>query len=312
MSCMDLEFNVLWENEDYKYVMHSPSRLDYSGFKCIGNTFIFVAGTRSNQIVALNRSTGIEVWSYQVDESCADHHLIREDLIVVIGKKTLRLLDPLTGKEINRISLPEEGFASNVVFDGEYLYVFTTYDPTIRVYNKTGDTLAHQLLAVPEPYQFNPLDVPTLLDETFYISLNCASKPKDALLVVSKAELLGQMEPTLEYEEKPAIDVQCVKEPDDSEYYDVTVCGDDLDLLYRHAGVAALDIVGEYGKGPDENPNRNEDFNGLIKIKLAGIPVDNRNDKDLERLAYQVERAAKDSYFNAGIRAVRAECEWLD
>ncbi|GAA3571114.1 hypothetical protein [Marinobacter xestospongiae] len=84
LSCMNLELNILWENEDYKYVTHNSHRLDYSGFECIGDTFIFVAGSYRNQIVALDRSTGTEVWSYQVDESCADHHLIREDLIVVL------------------------------------------------------------------------------------------------------------------------------------------------------------------------------------------------------------------------------------
>jgi hypothetical protein len=247
-----------------------------------------------------------------MDEPCADHHLIREDLIVVIGKQTLRLLDPLTGTEINRIALPEGGWKTNVVFDGEYLYVFTTYDPHIRVYDKTGSTLVNQVLAVPEPYQFNPLDVPTVLDDQFYISLNCYSKPQDALLVVSKAELLGQVEPTLVYEDKPEIDVQCIKAPDDSDYYQVTVRGDDVDFLYRHAGVTALDIVGEYGQGPVENPNRNEDFNGLIKIQLAGIAPEHRNNQDLERLAYQVQRAAKDRYFGAGANGIQAECEWVD
>ena len=108
----------------------------------------------------------------------------------------------------------EEGFTSNVVFDGEYLYVFATYDPHIRVYDKTGNALVNQVLAVPEPYQFNPLDVPTLL-------------------------------------------------------------------------------------------------NGLIRIKLVGVASEYRNDQDVERLAYQNQRAAKDRYFGAGANGIQAECEWV-
>jgi hypothetical protein len=155
------------------------------------------------------------------------------------------------------------------------------------------------------------LEVPHLIDGVLYASLNCATCTYNALMILTKDELLGKTPLTIEYEARPETEVECVKNLDDSDHYVVTVIGDKPDWVFRYAGVAAMDVVAKYGTAPVPSPELNQDFNGLIKIRVGGLTEEECTDEFLERLAFQVNKSAKDQYHTAGIHKIRAECEWV-
>lgn len=53
-----------------------------------------------------------------------------------------------------------------------------------------------------------------------------------------------------------------------------------------------MDVVAKYGSAPVPSPDLNQDFNGLIKIRIGGLAEEDRTDEFLERLAFQVARSA--------------------
>jgi hypothetical protein len=310
ISFRSLDLNVIWTNSDYKSASYGSSGdqrfsgvYDFNNFICIDNHSV---------IFALDKSDGKEVWRFAPEgaRSFDAYNLVSDDLILFVAMKTIYLLNPENGAVLNQIDFSEKYNYLRAEYDGEYIYIFINDSPQILVYDKTGSTLINRI-DIPEPYQFMGLEVPHLVDGVLYASLNCATRTYNALMTLTKDELLGKALLTIGYEARPDTQIDCIKNPDDSDHYVVTVIGDKPDWVFRYAGVAAMDVVAKHGTAPVPSPDLNQDFNGLIKIRVGGLPDEKRTDEFLERLAFQVCKSAKDQHHRAGIHKIRAECEWV-
>lgn len=310
ITAYDYDLNELWSITDdrrYAYYPEWDSRY-YRAYE-FDESVVFTDG---GWVVRLDKRTGKEIWCFKVDGSrgLRAYNLVKSDLILFMGLSTVYLLNPYNGVVINQIDLAEKRNYLAAEYDGEYIYIFINDSPQILVYDKTGSTLINRI-DIPEPYQFMALEVPHLVDGVLYASLNCATRTYNALMTLTKDELLGKTPLTIEYEARPETEVECVKNSDDSDHYVVTVTGDKPDWVFRYAGVAAMDVVAKYGTAPVPSPELNQDFNGLIKIRIGGLPEEGRTDEFLERLAFQIGKSAADQHHRAGIHKIRAECEWV-
>ena len=309
----DHDFNELWSiTGDRRYAFYPINDSRYYRTYDLDDTVLF---TNGDWIVLLDKYTGNEIWCFEPENAgrYTPYHLVKNDLILFMGLSTVYLLNPDSGDVINQIDFENTHNYLAAEYDGEYIYIFLNDTPQILVYDKTGSSLIYRI-EIPEPYQFMALDVPHLVDGVLYASLNCATRTYNALMTVTKDELLGKAPPTIEYEKRPETKVECVKNPDDSDHYVVNVNsdpGDRADWVFRYAGVAAMDVVAKYGSAPVPSPDLNQDFNGLIKIRIGGLPAEERTDDFLERLAFQVTKSAVDQHHRAGIHKIRAECEWI-
>jgi len=307
-----LDLNVVWRNSDYQWVLYRPDGDQRFSHIYDLNSLLCIDG--GDVIFSLDKSNGKEIWNFSGENSrIRSNNLIKNDLILFMGLSTVYLLNPDNGDVINHIDFEKTHNYLAAEYDGEYIYIFLNDTPQILVYDKTGTRLINRI-EIPEPYQFMALDVPHLVDGVLYASLNCATRTYNALMTVTKDELLGKAPLTIEYEKRPDTQVECVKNPDDSDHYVVTVNsdpGDRADWVFRYAGVAAMDVVAKYGSAPVPSPDLNQDFNGLIKIRIGGLPAEERTDDFLERLAFQVTKSAVDQHHRAGIHKIRAECEWI-
>jgi hypothetical protein len=310
ITAYDYDLNELWSisgNRWYAYIPEWNSRY-YRAYE-FDESALF---THGRWIVKLDKRTGEEFWCFEPGNSRGfdAYHLVKNDLILFMGLSTVYLLNPENGEVINQINLAKTHNYLAAEFDGEYIYIFLNDSPQILVYDKTGSTLINRI-DIPEPYQFMTSEVPHLVDGVLYASLNCATRTYNALMTLTKDELLGNTPLNIEYEARPETTVECVKNPDDSDHYVVTVTGDRADWVFRYAGVAAMDVVAKYGSAAVPSPELNQDFNGLIKIRIGGLAEEDRTDEFLERLAFQVARSAVDQFHGAGIHNIRAECEWV-
>lgn len=314
MRCLTPDLTPIWEwsGEDYPIYCRGDDDRFPNVFD-MGDHIIFAG---CSLLFSLDKATGAERWCYQSGNCFFDMHRITDSLIIYLGKKHLHLIAPQTGKELNTIELPEDAGKLKAEYDGEYIYCFinpdtnmdTTITPHIRVYDAQSLDLINQL-EMPDPYCFNGVEAPHLVDDVLYIPLNIPGIPSHALLTLTKDEVLGKIPAVLEREPRPKTEVHCIKNPDDSDHYEIDIQGDRSDWVFRYAVLDALDVVARYATSPVLPPEHNEDFNGLIKIRICGIPESERTDTFLERLARQVTKKAEDSYRSAGIHAIRAECE---
>ena len=313
ITAYDYDLNELWSiTGDRRYGFYPVRDSRYYRTYDLDDTVLFTDG---DWIVRLDKYTGKEIWCFEPENAgrYTPFHLVKNDLILFMGLSTVYLLNPDNGDVINQIDFEKTHNYLAAEYDGEYIYIFLNDTPQILVYDKTGSTLINRI-EIPEPYQFMALDVPHLVDGVLYASLNCATRTYNALMTVTRDELLGKAPLTIEYEKRPDTKVECVKNPDDSDHYVVTVNsdpGERADWVFRYAGVAAMDVVAKYGSAPVPSPDLNQDFNGLIKIRIGGLPAEERTDDFLERLAFQVTKSAADQHHRAGIHKVRAECEWI-
>ncbi|WP_370315304.1 hypothetical protein [Thalassolituus sp.] len=313
ITAYDYDLNQLWSiTGDRRYGFYPVRDSRYYRAYEFDESALF---THGRWIVRLDKYTGKEIWCFEPENAgrYTPYHLVKNDLILFMGLSTVYLLNPDNGDVINHIDFEKTHNYLAAEYDGEYIYIFLNDTPQILVYDKTGSTLINRI-EIPEPYQFMALEVPHLVDGVLYASLNCATRTYNALMKVTRDELLGKAPLTIEYEKRPDTKVECVKNPDDSDHYVVTVIsdpGDRADWVFRYAGVAAMDVVAKYGSAPVPSPDLNQDFNGLIKIRIGGLPAEERTDDFLERLAFQVTKSAVDQHHRAGIHKIRAECEWI-
>jgi outer membrane protein assembly factor BamB len=310
INAYDSNLKELWSVSSNKAYFCKPSGDErfYRAYD-FDDSIVFSDG---DWIVKLDKRTGEEFWCFKPGNSRGfdAYHLVKHDLILFMGLSTVYLLNPDNGEVINQIDFSKTYNYLAAEYDGEYIYIFLNDSPQILVYDKTGSTLINRI-DIPEPYQFMTSEVPHLVDGVLYASLNCATRTYNALMTLTKDELLGNTPLNIEYEARPETTVECVKNPDDSDHYVVTVTGDRADWVFRYAGVAAMDVVAKYGSAAVPSPELNQDFNGLIKIRIGGLAEEDRTDEFLERLAFQVARSAVDQFHGAGIHNIRAECEWV-
>lgn len=313
ITAYDYDLNELWSITGNRW--HAFNSVRDSRYYRAYEFDESVLFTHGRWVVRLDKYTGKEIWCFEPENAgrYTPYHLVKNDLILFMGLSTVYLLNPDNGDVINQIDFEKTHNYLAAEYDGEYIYIFLNDTPQILVYDKTGSTLINRI-EIPEPYQFMALEVPHLVDGVLYASLNCATRTYNALMTVMKDELLGKAPLTIEYEKRPDTQVECVKNLDDSDHYVVTVNsdpGDRADWVFRYAGVAAMDVVAKYGSAPVPSPDLNQDFNGLIKIRIGGLPAEERTDDFLERLAFQVTKSAADQHHRAGIHKIRAECEWI-
>src|SRR5690606_24922603 len=299
ITAYDYDLNELWSiTSDRRYAFYPVRDSRYYRAYEFDESVLF---THGRWIVKLDKRTGEELWCFEPGNTRGfdAYHLVKNDLILFMGLSTVYLLNPDNGEVINQIDFAEKRSYLAAEYDGEYIYIFLNSPSQILVYDKNGATLINRI-EIPEPYQFMGLEVPHLVDGVLYASLNCATRTYNALMTLTKDELLGKTPLNIEYEARPKTNVECVKNPDDSDHYVVTVTGDRADWVFRYAGVAAMDVVAKYGSAPVPSPELNQDFNGLIKIRIGGLAEEDRTDEFLERLAFQVAKSAADQHHRAG------------
>lgn len=277
---------------------------EYSDFICV------FSGFDRQRLYVINREDGKTKWSFKPEGWSNRHHFISDDLIIYAATDALYLLEPETGALINTIELPEEQFRTSAVFDGEHIYVFISRECSIRIYDKT----AHQLIKtvdLPEPYFWLPTVMPYFDEQNLYVPLNSNEEVHGAVAVIPKAELLNRDSLEVEFEAVPEHNIECIKNEDDSDHYELTIWGGDIDWVLRYAGVLAVDIVARYAHAPEHPETLNEDFNGLIKIYIKDVDNNARDNERLNQLKYYVEKSCEDSYRNAGIHSINIEAEWV-
>lgn len=297
MEFYDHNLDFLWTREltdqsyvDFSYYDEEPCCQAYIANDLLIFPIIYEdsQGLIQNAVKALSVKNGEDVWEFSQAKKCKSLWVESDQVTVVLGK-TVYLLDAQTGALEHQLDpIGDTDIPLIAQHDDEFLYCIPQRGLPLRVYNRSGTELI-KVVDMPTSLGLRTDQFMVTQDDVLYLSVYSTTGLSFALMVLDKAELRSSNPMVLEFEEKPDIDIQCVKHIDDEDHYDIVVRGDDLAKVRRYSEIAVLDVLSRYTRLYYDYPEEyNEDFNGDINLTLAGIQPEQRTEETADRIRNQV------------------------
>ncbi len=266
LYCSDWSGELLWQRKfTGAQGRYSPNCL----FENINNGILINMGELSDgsgAIVLLEKMTGNVIWEKLFPTRIEDSYLINQKIYCCMGNKMMIM--NLQG-EIEREFVADTEDQQHLSFwtDEKLLYVFTMESNQIIVYSMEGKLIRH--------YQFSDQNKlwhgskARRFGNTNYLQIGSGGDligVEDGLLTWTPDEILAGKE--LEFEERPAISIQSIKEEDKTESYHIHVPCTDIRELLLHTEIEVRRLLTMRAKGYyiENKETRNKKFNGKVQL----------------------------------------------